>query len=75
MLQDAQKMRFCYQPMLPLLPDAPLLAVLPLIPLHSLFLGGFLEMRPQLTQASSGTSPFYLLLNAPEDAASALFHQ
>ena len=60
MLQDAQKMRFCYQPMLPLLPDAPLLAVLLLIPLHPLFLG---------------TSPFCLLLNAPEDAASALFHQ
>ena len=75
MLEDAQKMWFCYPPMLPLLPDAHLLAVLPLIPLHPLFLGGFLEMRPQLTQASSGTYPFCLLLNAPEDAASALFHQ
>ena len=32
MLQDAQKMLFCYPPMLPLLPDAPLLAVLLLIP-------------------------------------------
>ena len=76
MLQDAQKMRFCYQPMLPLLPDAPLLAVLLLIPLHPLFLGGFLEMKPELTQASSGTSPFCLLLNAAEEAtAPALFHQ
>ena len=43
MLEDAQKMRFCYPPMLPLLPNAPLLAVLPLIPLHPLFLGGFLS--------------------------------